>query len=47
MSEDLRFPVGKFEKIENIDDNLRSQFLKTIDSLAILRSPFSVNFQIP
>ena len=33
MSEDLRFPVGKFEKIENIDDNLRSQFLKTIEEL--------------
>ena len=33
MSEDLRYPVGKFERIENIDDSLRSQFLKTIEEL--------------
>lgn len=29
MSEDLRFPVGKFEKIE-VTDELRSQFIRTI-----------------
>jgi hypothetical protein len=33
MSEDLRYPVGKFKKIEKIDDNLRAQYLKTIAEL--------------
>lgn len=32
MSEDLRFPVGKFEKIE-VTDELRQQFIKTIAEL--------------
>jgi DinB superfamily len=32
MSEDLRFPVGKFEKIE-VTDQLRQQFIKTIEEL--------------
>ena len=33
MSEDLRFPVGKFKKLENIDGALRSQFIQTIEEL--------------
>ena len=33
MSEDLRFPVGKFEKIENVTEELRQQFIKTIEEL--------------
>jgi uncharacterized damage-inducible protein DinB len=33
MSEDLSYPVGKFEKVENIDDSVRSQYLKTIVEL--------------
>jgi len=32
MSENLRFPVGKFEKIE-VTEDLRSQFLETIAAL--------------
>ncbi|MEK7723553.1 MAG: YfiT family bacillithiol transferase [Acidobacteriota bacterium] len=32
MSEDLRFPVGKFEKID-VTAELRSQFIKTIEEL--------------
>lgn len=32
MSEDLRFPVGKFEKIE-VTDELRKDFIKTISEL--------------
>lgn len=32
MSEDLRFPVGKFEKIE-VTAELRSRFIKTIEEL--------------
>lgn len=32
MSEDLRFPVGKFEKIE-VTDDLRQDFIKTISEL--------------
>jgi hypothetical protein len=32
MNEDLRFPVGKFEKVE-VTDELRRQFIKTIEEL--------------
>lgn len=32
MSEDLRFPVGKFEKI-NVTEDLRQEFIKTISEL--------------
>lgn len=32
MSEDLRFPVGKFEKIE-VTEELREQYIKTIEEL--------------
>lgn len=32
MSEDLRFPVGKFEKIE-VTEDLRQHFIKTIEEL--------------
>lgn len=32
MNEDLRFPVGKFEKVE-VTDELRRQFIQTIEEL--------------
>lgn len=32
MSDDLRFPVGKFEKIE-VNEELREQYIKTIEDL--------------
>lgn len=33
MSEDLRYPVGKFEQVEEVTPDLRRQFIQTITNL--------------